>query len=34
MGKELLIEGYKEMAGESLRVNKEWSAADIDWKQG
>jgi len=32
MEKELLIEGYKEMANESLIINKEWSAADINWE--
>lgn len=30
--KALLIEGYKEMAKESLRITKEWSAADKDWE--
>ena len=29
--KELLIEGYKEMAEESQKVAKEWSAADSGW---
>ena len=30
----LLIEGYKEMAGESLRINKEFEAieGDFDWE--
>ncbi len=32
--KELLIEGYKEMAEESLKINKEFEAIeeDFDWK--
>lgn len=32
--KELLIEGYKEMAEESLRINKEWESIDsnLDWE--
>lgn len=32
--KELLIEGYKEMAEESLRICKEWEAVDteLDWE--
>lgn len=32
--KQLLIEGYKEMAEESLRINKEFEAIeeDFDWK--
>ena len=30
--KTLLAEGYKEMAKESLSVNKEWSVADKDWE--
>jgi len=29
--KELLVEGYKKMAQESLSVDKEWSIADKDW---
>ena len=29
--KELLIEGYKEMAEDSLKINEEWSNADVDW---
>lgn len=29
--KELLIEGYKEMAKDSLEINEEWSNADKDW---
>ena len=29
--KKLLAEGYKEMARESLKVNKDWSVADKDW---
>ncbi len=29
--KELLIEGYKEMAKDSLKINAEWSNADEDW---
>ncbi|HIJ97885.1 TPA: hypothetical protein H1009_02230 [archaeon] len=29
--KELLIEGYKEMAEESRRTAKEWAAADSKW---
>lgn len=31
---ELLIEGYKEMAEESLRITKEWEATDatLDWE--
>ena len=31
---ELLIEGCKEMAGDMLRINKEWEVvdADIDWE--
>ena len=29
--KDLLIEGYKEMAEESSRMAKEWSAADSGW---
>jgi len=29
--KQLLKEGYKEMAQESLAVTKEWFAADKDW---
>ncbi|MEW5896085.1 MAG: antitoxin VapB family protein [Nanoarchaeota archaeon] len=27
----LLIEGYKEMASETLAVNKEWETADKSW---
>jgi len=27
----LLIEGYKEMYKESLKITKEWSTADLDW---
>jgi predicted CopG family antitoxin len=32
--KELLIEGYKEMAEESLKITKEWEAVDaeLDWE--
>ncbi|MEK6892694.1 MAG: antitoxin VapB family protein [Nanoarchaeota archaeon] len=32
--KDLLIEGYKEMAEESLRINKEWETTDatLDWE--
>jgi len=32
--KELLIEGYKETAEESLRICKEWEAVDseLDWE--
>ena len=32
--KELLIEGYKEMAEESLKITKKWEATDskLDWK--
>lgn len=32
--KELLIQGYKEMAKESLKINKEFEAVeeDFDWK--
>lgn len=31
---ELLIEGYKEMAEESLRITKEWESTDatLDWE--
>lgn len=31
---QLLIEGYKEMAKESLRISKEWGATDatLDWE--
>ena len=29
--KELLIEGYKEMAQDSLNINEEWSNADVNW---
>lgn len=29
----LLIEGYKEMAEESLKVCKEWEAADTEWPE-
>lgn len=29
--KELMIEGYKEMAKESLNTTKEWANADKDW---
>ena len=29
--KELLIEGYKEIAKESLNTTKEWANADKDW---
>jgi len=29
--KELLIEGYKEMAKDSLEINEEWSSTDLDW---
>jgi len=31
---QLLIEGYKEMAEESLRITKEWEATDanLDWE--
>lgn len=29
----LLIEGCKEMAKESLKVCKEWEAADTDWPE-
>ena len=29
--KELLIEGYTEMAEDSLVIHKEWSAADAPW---
>ena len=29
--KKLLSEGYKEMARESLIINKDWSVADKDW---
>jgi hypothetical protein len=31
---ELLIEGYKEMTEESLRITKEWEATDatLDWE--
>ena len=28
----LLIEGYKEMAQESLKTTKEWSAAEPKWE--
>ena len=28
----LLIEGYKEMAQESLKITKEWSAAEPKWE--
>jgi len=27
----LMVEGCKEMAGESLKVLKDWSAAETDW---
>jgi len=27
----LLVEGYKEMAQESMRITKEWSPIDKDW---
>jgi len=27
----LLLEGYKEMAKESIKIAKEWSQADLDW---
>ncbi|PIN94141.1 hypothetical protein COU54_00220 [Candidatus Pacearchaeota archaeon CG10_big_fil_rev_8_21_14_0_10_31_24] len=32
--KELLIEGYKEMAEESSKITKEWEATDdtLDWE--
>ncbi|MDP3882107.1 MAG: antitoxin VapB family protein [Nanoarchaeota archaeon] len=32
--KKLLIEGYKEMAEESLKIQKEWEATDntLDWE--
>lgn len=30
--KKLLIEGYKEIAQESLAVNKEWETADKNWE--
>tara|TARA_Y100000310_G_C20265779_1_gene615709 strand:+ start:153 stop:377 length:225 start_codon:yes stop_codon:yes gene_type:complete len=26
-----LIQSYKEMAGESLKITKEWSATEEDW---
>lgn len=29
--KTLLIEGYKEMAEESIKLTKEWAKTDIDW---
>lgn len=29
--RELLVEGYKEMAQESLRQVKEWASTDLDW---
>lgn len=31
---QLLIEGYKEMAEESLKINKEWEVTDatLDWE--
>ncbi len=29
----LVVEGYKEMAKESLKVTKEWSSVDKDWDQ-
>ena len=31
---QLLIEGYKEMAEESLRITKEWESTDatLDWE--
>lgn len=27
----LLKEGYKEMAQETLKITKDWSSSDIDW---
>lgn len=30
--KAVLVDGYKEMAKESLSISKEWSAADKDWE--
>ncbi len=34
MNKKLLIEGYKKMAKESLRITKEWEETDkeLDWE--
>lgn len=34
LNQELLIEGYKEMAEDSLRICKEWEAVDseLDWE--
>lgn len=29
--KQLLIEGYKEMAKDSLKATEEWEKADLDW---
>lgn len=31
--KALLQKGYRKMATEALRINKEWEAADADWEQ-
>ncbi len=31
VNKKLLKKGYEEMAEESIRVNKEWEPADLDW---
>lgn len=31
MQKELLVEGYKEMAQESLKRVKEWASTDLAW---
>lgn len=28
---ELLIQGYKEMAQESLKITKEWAPTEADW---
>lgn len=29
--KQLLIEGYKEMAKDSLKITEEWEEADLNW---
>lgn len=29
--KQLLVQGYKEMASESLKVSKDWDSADASW---